>query len=96
MTLHLILKAKWFNAIKDGGKREEYREKTPYWEKRLMKTHGLYKSVKIFDAICFHKGYTKTCITFKWQYLGIGRGKPEWGAPIDRNVFIIHFSNRLN
>ena len=35
MTLHLSLKEKWFRMIQSGEKREEYREITPYWMKRL-------------------------------------------------------------
>ena len=34
-TLHLPLKAEYFNAIKAGTKTEEYRKATPYWRKRL-------------------------------------------------------------
>ena len=35
LTLHLSLKEKWFRMIQSGEKREEYREITPYWMKRL-------------------------------------------------------------
>lgn len=34
--LHLPLKARWFRMIQSGEKREEYREITPYWVKRLV------------------------------------------------------------
>lgn len=40
-TLHLSLKAEYFNAIKAGTKTEEYRKATPYWRKRLEgRTYG--------------------------------------------------------
>ncbi len=35
-TLHLNLKRKWFEMIKSGEKKEEYREITPYWCARLL------------------------------------------------------------
>lgn len=51
---HLVLKGKYYDAIKQGQKRNEYRENTPYWRKRLMgATH-----------IVFHRGYTD--ITMMW------------------------------
>lgn len=34
-TLHLTLKAKWYDMIESGIKTEEYREIKPYWLKRL-------------------------------------------------------------
>ncbi len=34
--LHLPLKKEWYNAIENGDKREEYRERTAYWFQRLM------------------------------------------------------------
>ena len=37
-TLHLPLKAKWYEMIESGVKTEEYREIKPYWAKRLCIT----------------------------------------------------------
>ena len=37
-TLHLVLKRKWWDMIASGVKREEYREVTLYWAKRLFDT----------------------------------------------------------
>ena len=34
-TLHLPLKARWYEMIESGVKAEEYREIKPYWVKRL-------------------------------------------------------------
>lgn len=33
--LHLSLKKKWYDLINSGEKKEEYREMTPYWRKRI-------------------------------------------------------------
>lgn len=35
-TLHLSLNKRWFDMIASGEKREEYRELSPYWIKRLI------------------------------------------------------------
>ncbi len=48
-TLHLSLKAEYFDAIRDGTKPEEYRLMTPYWQKRLQGRQ--------YDAIHLTKGY---------------------------------------
>ena len=45
-TLHLVLKAKWYDMIERGEKREEYREIKPYWEKRLLDYASLKKYVR--------------------------------------------------
>ena len=41
--LFLPLKAKWYEMIESGEKKEEYREIKPYWEKRLVDYKGLTK-----------------------------------------------------
>lgn len=35
VTLHLVLKRKWYDMIASGEKKEEYREMKPYWIRRL-------------------------------------------------------------
>lgn len=35
-TLTLSLKKQWFDKIKSGEKKEEYRERSKYWRKRLV------------------------------------------------------------
>ena len=50
-TLHLNLKAEYFDQIADGSKTHEYRLCTPFWEKRL--------AGKTFDRIEVKKGYPK-------------------------------------
>ena len=92
-TLHLVLKAKWYDMIDRGEKKEEYREVKPYWEKRLIEDSC--KSYVNYDHVCFHRGYTSTAMTFAVKSIGIGRGNPEWGAPSDKSVFIIKLGERL-
>ena len=85
-TLHLVLKGKWYDMIDRGEKKEEYRENTSYWMKRIGKLH---------DAVCFHKGYTNTTMTFAIEGKSYGYGNPEWGAPKDRKVLKIQLGKRL-
>lgn len=48
--MNFNLKTEWFNKIKYGDKRHEYREFKPYWNKRINK-------LKKGDIIVFCKGY---------------------------------------
>lgn len=47
--------------------------------------------LKPYTHVCFHYGYTKRTMLFKIDGITIGRGNPNWGAPTDKNVFIIKF-----
>lgn len=47
--LVLPLKAEYFNAIRDGKKLEEYRERTSYWQRRLVG--------RTFDRVVLTLGY---------------------------------------
>ena len=49
-TLHLNLKEEFFNQIKGGHKRTEYRAVKPYWTTRLTKH---------FDFVKFKLGYAR-------------------------------------
>lgn len=81
--LHLTLKRQWLDMIASGEKREEYRELKPYWHKRLY--------LKSFDVIVFRNGYSKDAPSMRVQAgkIRIGRGNPNWGAPTDKDVWII-------
>ena len=41
-TIDLVLKAKWYDMIASGEKREEYREIKPYWCGKIMTQRGLF------------------------------------------------------
>jgi hypothetical protein len=73
--LYLTLKKKWFDLIKSGEKKIEYREIKPYWTKRLCENglkredrhfgwgftiNGKDYHPKIFDYIIFKNGYLKS------------------------------------
>lgn len=85
--LHLVLKAKWFDMILTGEKKEEYREIKDYWTKRL---YG-----HLLRYVVFHRGYTDNIMIFKIDTITAGYGNPYWGAPLTRTVYIIKLGMRV-
>lgn len=60
--LYLILTKEWFLKILSGEKKEEYRDFTDYYIKRLCicDAKGEIINVQKYDAIRFQLGYSKT------------------------------------
>lgn len=44
-----------------------------------------------YTHVRFRYGYTKRTMLFKIDEITLGLGNPLWGAPCDRDVFIIKF-----
>lgn len=85
--------------IESGEKTEEYRKDKNYWAKRLL-APGLQDSskgfnFKTFDAVTFSYGYTKRRMTFECKGIEFGKGKPEWGAELNKDYFVIKLGDRL-
>ncbi len=90
----------WFDMILSGVKKEEYREFKAFNGKRLCETwdswifaenQGLkFKPLKVIHLTNGY-GHDKPQLWAHIESITIGRGKPEWGAPTDRDVFIIKF-----
>ena len=85
--LHLTLKKKWFDMVRSGIKKEEYREIKPYWNTRLSKT---------YDAVLFRNGYQPDPPSFyiELKVIRIGIGIPEWGAPPEP-VYILELGDLI-
>lgn len=89
--LILPLKRKWFEAIKAGTKREEYRLDNEYWQRRL--------TGKTFDRIILTLGYPKRDdharrIVLPWRgYRKITIASEEWNNEL-RQVFAIYLTDR--
>ena len=81
--LTLPIKQEWFDMICRGEKREEYREVTEYWRKRIDSARTLdYKQFKeIFDS----KSPTATLRV----HLTLGKGVQEWGAEPYKDYYIL-------
>ena len=60
--LHLNLYRKYFDAIVNGTKTIEYRDKTDYWKRRI--------EGKEYDIIKFRNGYAKDAPTMLVEYNG--------------------------
>lgn len=84
--LDLHLKKEWYSMIESGVKPEEYREDKPYWRKRLLNSDGTFKD---YTHVRLHYGYTKRTKLYAVRGMMLGRGNSKWGAPKDKDVFII-------
>ncbi len=69
-TLHLRLRREWFDLIRSGKKKEEYRDPTPYWDKRL--------EFKTFDQVRFVNGYGKDKPFVVVEFDGAHRCRSGW------------------
>lgn len=49
-----------------------------------------------FDAAILRYGYTTRAMVFNVESISVGRGKPEWGAPLREDVFIIKLGKRIS
>ena len=105
--LILPIKRKWFNMIRSGEKKEEYREIKPYYSSRFRNLFtlrhigeddfvaGLRKIEHgmPFYGIVLRAGYSHfaPAVMIKGS-LHIGTGKPEWGADPGREYYILRIS----
>jgi len=104
-VLELPLKSKWYLMIESGEKLEEYREIKPYWSKRLLRVYKplfshrygyQHANMNGYTHVRFRYGYTKRTMLFKIDEIIIGRGNPNWGAPTDKDVFIIKLGEKCS
>lgn len=96
--LILPIKKKWFDMIRSGEKKEEYREIKSYWTSRFLGKELDFKDLpKVCVAQCepiltviLKNGYSKSSPTIKCKCkLRIGQGKQEWGAEEGREYYIL-------
>ena len=104
-VLHLTLKRKWFDMIASGEKKEEYRDLSGFWIKRLgywseSGPNGYYDyGFTDFDAVLFanggHFGNVPKLLV-KCEDIDIKTGKPEWGAEPGKKYFVIKLGERID
>ncbi len=87
-SLNLVLKYEWFDKIKSGKKTKEYREIKHYWNSRLTRPEGFYKSV------IFQKGYKKNPESMEFEIKCIYRSTESNDLGLDR-VWVIELGRRL-
>lgn len=94
--LTLPIKKKWFDMVRSGEKKEEYREDSAYYRARFEKLFDLSDAALANPAlqkaarIMLRNGYGATdpavVITCVLQR---GQGRPEWGAEPGKPGFIL-------
>jgi len=89
-NLHLNVFAEWFRMIYSGEKTEDYREMSAFWHKRLVG--------KNYETVTVRNGFDTFAPEMRFAFAGyeIGEGRPEWGAPGTKTVFIVRFGARLS
>ena len=86
--LILPIKKKWFDMIKSGEKKEEYREIKPYYDSRFRGYY--YATTGMQPHVLFRNGYAKNSPTIECKVvIRTGTGKPEWGAEPNKEYYIL-------
>ena len=84
--LTLPIKKKWFDMIKSGEKKEEYREIKSYYDSRLYK----YTQIDVATYILLRNGYSKNSPAIKIRcFINKGYGNPEWGAEPNKEYYVL-------
>ena len=90
--LTLPIKKKWFDMIKSGEKKEEYREIKPYYTSRFNNA-----TADDFNYVVFRNGYSPFSPDIKCRCkLRIGQGKEEWGAEPNKEYYILNILEVTN
>ena len=99
--LHLNLKRKWFDMIKSGEKKEEYREIKPFWNRIFKPSHHVKIKGTWYPCsmvkVTFSNGYSKDRDQFQAKIAGIrfnSKGREEWGADKNKNYYVLEI-NRI-
>ena len=102
--LSLVLTGKWYDMIEHGGKREEYRAATSYWNRRLYNWDAKFTDHNI-PVVEFRRGYAHNAPRMAFWCMGLPtatgmktyayvdlpidkRHHPEWGEPSAPHFFI--------
>ena len=101
--LTLPIKKKWFDMIKSGEKKEEYREIKPYYTTRFSRNLPVYNQLDFYYPnlsqgktllssfpIIFRNGYSKNSPSIKCNVaLTINYGKEVWGAEPNKLYYVL-------
>ena len=79
---------KTFKAIEEHGERMP---KAFNLEHLLVWEYG----TRAYTHVRFRYGYTKRTMLFELNGITIGKGKTEWGAPEDKEVFILKLGDKI-
>ena len=93
--LVLPIKKKWFDMIKSGEKKEEYREIKPYWFARFKNNlFCLYDENLVIHLgtgrVIFKNGYQKNAPKIMCKVdITTRRGNTEWGAEPFKMYYVL-------
>lgn len=91
--LTLPIKKKWYDMILAGEKKEEYRDITPYYQKRFQTIGLLDKEGRATfrnAVVIFRNGYAKESPEFRAGVtLRKKGGRCEWGAIHGRKYYVL-------
>lgn len=97
--LILPIKKKWFDMIKSGEKKEEYREIKPYYASRFYNNYIesgvglewiLNNNPIVYREIIFRNGYRKDSPKIIcYCYISKGYGEPELGAEPNKLYYVL-------
>lgn len=100
-VLPLVLKRKWYDMIESGEKKEEYRDFTPFWQKRIE--NFLYLNPGKNYVVAFQRGYKKPSMWFTLYGIAtrspefcqsMWKPKTEWGEPLGKH-YAIYLCDRV-
>lgn len=97
----LPIKKKWFDMIKSGEKKEEYREIKPYYNSRfsrivpqISQCYPPYKILKSSFQVIFRNGYSKNSPKILCRVsLKVDYGKEKWGAEPNKLYYVLTILN---
>lgn len=93
--LILPIKKKWFDMIKSGEKKEEYREIKEYWFTRFKNEFGSICDDNLVirlgkGRVIFKNGYQKNAPKIMCKVdITTGYGKSEWGAEPNKMYYVL-------
>lgn len=82
-TVTMPIKRKWFDMIRSGEKKEEYRTIGNYWRKRLLENK--VKCLKLINGY----GRDRPYIIVELRGIKEGVGRKEWGAVPGEIYFVL-------
>jgi len=68
--LKIVIKGQYFDEIKAGRKKVEYRDATPFWTSRLLTTEG---KKRVYQQIEFINGYNKDARRMITEFNGFSK-----------------------
>lgn len=92
--LILRIKAKWFDLIVSGEKKEEYRDRTPYYMVRIEHRHNVRGRIRY---VTFINGYRRDARrqVVAVEGITIGKGRKDWGADGRKKYYVIHLGELI-